>query len=378
MSKKWLLLRGDDLSAFIEQPKGPSSQLRSLKFIEHVSKYGTQNDFNAIFQREKEPLPLVFSMLKHAPVYAHQWIIDLLTNRSTEQAHFTVLIGIARLQDEYEENGLDSNLCHLLSLIDHKKISAENREIAIKALLMLRRSDIIDQNFDVYEQAILSMKNIVISAAYYGYDIKKRMKWAPTSEENIEYFAACCAGNLLQRAKECAIDSSETKAISMSLAQSVLRRNEMISEYLWKTFPHNPWHETDEVFGSINFAGEDILTKIVHHFQQHAPEKLSEMSVHMVKHAIFKKNTVLFDALHTFIDSDQLSDVLFSAINKKNKQYTTKLLKHPSGERAFMEALGMCSEEDQAWATNFHAKRQKDTLGKHVNQHTPAIKIRKM
>lgn len=366
----WEHLRGEELSAFIAQGLAANE---NEEFAQHLEQYGTVNDFNEWIghPNKKMLVPLARTFFPYCPSLAQHILIDALDNDLTSNIHLDVCVDLLNIETTHPAI-VESVRSH----INFEKIPYESRPGLLIMLLRSGAVDTIIANKGVFASAVMSNPDqMCIDAAHAGWDLAKNFDLIPPS--NPHYFVACCAGGLIDRAQQCALEPSDHQTLYLALTLSLYRKsalnpsNHNSVEYLWNTYPNTPWHQHPQI---LNFAYEapvSVLPKIIEHFKAHTPNRLKKYAIGLACRCVEHNDHERFEMLYPLLAPTQRYNVFYTAVVSQNEQILLQMLKQSKGVQNFMKALEQCESEEQEWGNAFYNKYQNQVLQHALHKNTP-------
>ena len=352
-------------------PQADPPSFRNLrKYATHVANHGVFADFDAFMQQQDDAIKICFSVFEEAPVFVSQWLINQLKSDPTPENHTGILLNTLKWHpfEPYDKRPYPVEHLHqVVENINFSNLQSQHLDEIFRLMLQWKMLPRIEQNFAVFQPLIKhNREQVGLLAASHGLDIRPHISWTPSDRR--KYFAYCCVGGLLDRARECAVPANEwgllIRAFEMTLVHNP--HNQPSLEYLWNTYPNTPWHESVSLLGTVLTNSNGMMDKVVDHFAQHAPHELRKIAEGMCAHALWQKKTALFDLMFPHVPAHQHPEVIGSAIRNRRKVVLKKLLALPTGVENFYAALEKCPPKDLAWATACYTTWQNKTLSKTV------------
>ena len=380
MSKKWNKLKGADLSAFAASDAAHDTD---GSFLLYLSKHGTMSDIHAYINTAHDPVEECIDVFPFSPHAAQQWFINTLNNAPDASTTFKIALHTFENIPFLLLNKIDH--APLLECIDFSNIPPDRYETMFRLLANAGEFDLLRTHWNTYKTAIENNpEDNVIYAAEYCLDIRTRLPWSPQNSDQLQrYFTACCAGGLIERAKECKIESSNKKLLRDTLLLVCLRNpyNDEALHYLLDEYPKSQWFKEDWILNATAKVSSSVRQKIIQHFHHHAPTFFNNNVVGMIHMAVQEKNKAVFDDLFPYLSSDEYPMLMTVAAHNKNTKVFTKLLKQPNGSTYFAAALNTINPKLQKWANDRACEVQNRTLRTEVktqSQHKSRNTQRKM
>ena len=362
----WKNLRGQDLSAYA---CGPLKTQGLSTFAWHLKNHGTQHDFSCWINKHPKPFVVACEVFLNAPDFAKVWLIEFLDKNCDSDVHHKVLTNLG--YHSKFSHGLSPQAAEVLGHIRCEIIIPSDRLSAFKMLLQGKAFNIIDANWNIFEDAAEQMApKLLTFAASMGWDIHDKLSTDP--EDPLQHFIACCQGGLLQRVQQFSVASTQVEAINHALIKAAMHNEntpdamEDVIKYLFDTYPNQPWHTIEEALGVIIYTPPSVAQKMVAHFHQHAPDTLKQQSEGLACHAIYDKKPKLLEVFFPYVSPSGYHKLFENALINKRKIALKTLLhkctENTTGHEGFYKALKEFSPKTQQWANEIYATYQKEVL----------------
>lgn len=379
MGNSWSNLHGQQLSAFAASV---DARAEEESFAEHLEQYGTNEDFAHWIEQKEIPMFSAIQMFNHCPTRACPWVIAELKSPQPN-VHYAVAVHLGSSKKSQE---VSAPVKQVLHSVNYAILAPESLKNVYDVLIHSKVFDVIEANWTAFEPLVKAKaEQSVLQAAAQGWDLHDTVG-APTNR--VQYFRACASGGLINRVQQYRLDPSETQAITQAFIVCALRHESNpeamapILHYLWDTYPNQPWHTVEEMLGLAAHAPVSVAQRIATHYQQHAPETLTQHAEGLVCHAIYAKKKELFDTLLPYVNATDHHKLFYNAIYNKRKTFLKTLLQRTAddGHAAFFTALEKCTTKDQQWASDFYTTQQKMRLqdklqDKRISKRAPTKKM---
>lgn len=364
----WRGLRGEDLSLYIA---GPLKTYECSRFAMYIQKFGTQQDFSNWIANHPQPDVSICRMFSFAPDFAKVWLSDYLKTNTTGEQHYNILKDLS-----YHSHLYKDPLPQALEMLQQIKLDAidpENNWSVFNILHLGNQYHLIEKHWDLFQDEIPDpVDSFLADAAHHGCDLHDKLNVVPAKP--LEYFESCCAGGLLHRAQQYAPAASQVKVINSGLLEALLYKNDPqgdLLEYLWETYPTQPWHKKKEIFKHIANAPEHFVEKMVAHFQRHDPHTVQEHISNLTSAALNEEKYQIVNIFLPHLNEAQTEEV-FSRVIFHKIQKGLEFLLHPNlqntiDQSQFFNAVKKCwNEEAKSWAeeiyNEIYVARQKRLL----------------
>lgn len=365
MSKKWNTLRGDDLTVFAASK---AAQSASADFYLYLSKHASAQAVRGFINAAPDPLGKCFDLIPFCPSIAHTWLIETLNNAPSATTNSKIALYALTDMHSYPDNGVDSTL--LLSHIDFSNIPSEMCHTVFCSLVHAGAFDILRAHWGTYKSAVEGdLEDSVMYAAERGLDIRTRVQWSPTTNQQREqYFTACCNGGLLERAKECNISPNKKKLLRDTLFLTCHRNRfaDEVLHYLLDEYPQSQWHREKWILTATPNLSPPVRQKIMQHFKHHAPTFFAATVVQMASNAVEQKLPDLFEEVFADVPAGEHHKLMRAAALHKNRKLFKRLLKLPNGYNTLSTTLDGLATPQQQWVDRVVAETQNATLRSEV------------